>query len=86
METVKIFTIYDTKQKTYSDPIADSLEGFEKYLRYLVNEANTVDYKFHSDFVVYHVANFNILSGELIPCPVKYLVNTLSAYGAPEHA
>lgn len=86
MDVIPVFSIYDTKLKVYSNPLIDSIESLEKYLGYLVTEANTIDYKYATDFIVYHIADFNILTGDLIPLPTKLVINTLSAYGVPENA
>lgn len=86
MEKIKIFSIYDTKQQTYSNPLIDTLHGIETYLRYLINEANTIDYQYSTDFIVYDLGSFNVLNGNIDLLKEKLVVNNLSFYGVKENA
>ncbi len=84
METLKIYSVYDTKAQTWMTPITDTEVGFDNYMKFLVNESRSEIQLYATDFMCFELGEFNIMDGNIVLHPEKKVLTSLVAYKKPE--
>ena len=80
METLKVYSVYDTKSLTWMTPITDTPKGFDNYMRFLVNDTKSEVHTYSTDFMVFELGEFNIMSGNVQLHDEKRALTSLIAY------
>ena len=65
MEEIKIFSIFDLKSQTFSSLICDTRASLDEYLKFVVNDSKSSVADFSSDFVLYELGDFDIITGHV---------------------
>lgn len=69
---MKLFSVYDTAAEAYQKPFPhDSIGAAVRDFATAANDPQTYLSKHPSDYILFHIADFDQITGEITPCIPK---------------